>query len=200
MNWLRDFFRKKTDILPMKSYLPFVCILILSACAYKVRTYKSPEISMASRETWCWMQGCDMTYQGPAYYFDEEAQTEVMNAVAWNMQQKGYEQGDDQSDLLLNFYVILEKDSIETYREDDYLSAGYNQEPDWLENLYPEYQRFLKGSLVIDVIDRESSVLVWKSRISGYSTRRDPDYKKTIWEVVARAFKKMPESSASGPK
>jgi hypothetical protein len=109
------------------------------------------------------MQGCEFVYQGPEYYKDEKVITEISNAVAWNMHDKGYLQSDEQSDLVVNFYVIMEEDSIAAVS-----AYSSNFADQWLSTLYPEYDRFLKGNLVIDVIERKTSSLLWTSQAVKY--------------------------------
>ncbi|MEQ9404985.1 MAG: DUF4136 domain-containing protein [Cyclobacteriaceae bacterium] len=162
---------------------------IFTSCAVQVKTYQNPGADLSAYESWCWMQGCEIVYQGPEYYNDERVINEVSNAIAWNMHDKGYLQGDDQSDLVLNFYMILKEDSAEIseiYTED------YNDNREWLPTFYPEYQRFLKGSLVIDIIDRKSSDLVWTSTAVKYMEMNPVYDKKSIWNGVNKAMKKFP--------
>lgn len=177
----------------MRSRLYFallqVVAIILSSCAVQVKTYQKPNTNLAKFDTWCWMQGCEITYQGPTYYYDKRVIDEMANAIAWNMFDKGYVQGDDQSDLILNFYTIMERDSSESYNP---FWSTYQGEREWLPMLYPEYQQFMKGSLIIDVVNRETSELIWRSNAVRY-LEINPSYdKKIIWKGVGKAMKKFP--------
>ncbi len=172
----------------MKNVLKLFSLAILWGCAVQVKTYQNPKTDFTNYSSWCWMQGCEVVYQGPEYYNDQRAIDEISNAIAWNMNDKGYLQGDDKSDLVVNFYVIMKKDSME-------VSSAYstNFEDEWLAMLYPEYEQFLKGSLVIDVIDRRSSELVWTSNAIKYLEVNPAFDKESIWNGVGKAMKKFPE-------
>ncbi len=167
----------------------FLCLaLMLSSCAVTVKTYQKPDQYFDDFETWCWLRGCEVTYQGPDYLYDQKVIDEIANAVAFNMYEKGYQQGDDQADLIVNFFMILKEDSAEIV--DSY--EGFMPEVGWINQLHPQYQKFLKGSLVIDVIDRENSELVWRSTAVKY-LELNPIYdRKAIWKGVSKAMKKLP--------
>jgi len=173
----------------MQKVLIFIGWLLISSCAVTVKTYQKPEQSFDDFHTWCWLQGCEVTYQGPDHLYDQKVVDEISNAIAYYMVEKGYTQGDDQSDLMVNFFMVLEVDSVEVggfYDED------FRGEREWLTSLYPEYRRFLKGSLVIDVLDRKNSELIWRSTAVRY-LEANPSYdKKQIWSGVEKAMKKLP--------
>lgn len=173
----------------MKRFNPLIILLFLSACAVQVRSIQNPKADFNSYESWCWMQGCEIVYQGPKYYFDQRSIDEVANAIAWNMHNKGYIQGDDQSDLVLNFYLTLSEDSVDAR---DLYYGTYQDEREWLMVLYPEYQQFLKGTLVIDAVDRKTSELIWTSKAQKYLEVNPSFDKKAIWNGVGKAMKKFP--------
>ncbi len=167
----------------------FLSVLITTACTIKVKTYEKPGQSFDNFNTWCWLRGCEVTYQGPDYLYDQKVIDEIANAIAFNMYQKGYQQGDDQSNLLVNFFTIVKEDSSEIIDSYD----GFMPEVGWMNQLYPKYQKYLKGSLVIDVIDRESSTLIWRSHAIKYMEINPMYEKREIWKGVNKAMRKLPE-------
>ena len=171
----------------MKNTVRLFLLFYLTSCAVQVKTYQNPKANFSNYSTWCWMQGCEVVYQGPEYYNDEKTIDEISNAIAWNMNEKGYLQSDDQSDLVLNFYVIMQQDSMEVNRIE-----GPSVEDEWLGTLYPEYNQFLKGSLVIDAVDRKTSELIWTSNAIKYLDINPEFDKESIWKGVNRAMKKFP--------
>ena len=176
----------------MKKVIFLALVFTLTACAVTVKTYQKPDQSFDAYETWCWMNGCEVTYQGPEYLYDQKVVDEIANAIAFNMYEKGYQQGDDQSDLMVNFFMVIEEDSAEVSNFNGFYDGTYQGEREWLTVLYPEYQKFLKGSLVIDVIDRENSELLWRSNSVKY-LEMNPIYDRDeIWKGVAKAMKKLP--------
>ena len=173
----------------MKKLCLILSILILSGCAVKVKTYQKPDQSFDDFKTWCWLEGCEVTYQGPDYLYDQKVVDEISNAIAYNMYQKGYEQSDETSDLMVNFFMILKEDSVEV--ADNY--DGFMPAIGWMDQMYPEYEKFLKGSLIIDVIDRKKSEVVWRSNAVKYLEMHPVYNKAEIWDGVEKAMKKLPE-------
>lgn len=173
----------------MKIVLSVLPIFLLFGCAVQVKTYQNPEADFSNAKTWCWMQGCEITYLGPEYYNDPQVIDEIAGAIAWNMNDKGYVQSDDKSDMVLNFYIRLEQDSSEVSEP---FYGTYQDEREWLTMLYPEYQQFLKGSLVIDVLDRKTSTLLWTSNSIKYLEINPTFDQKSIWSGVGKAMRKLP--------
>ncbi len=176
----------------MKKLYILSAFLILSGCAVKVKTYQKPEQSFDDFKTWCWLKGCEVTYQGPDYLYDQRVVDEIANAIAYNMYQKGFEQSDDSSDLMVNFFMIVKEDSAEIVDNYD----GFMPEIGWLDSAYPEYQKFLKGSLIIDVIDRKKSEIVWRSSTERYMEMNPLYDKAEIWSAVEKAMKKLPSKDS----
>ncbi|MEQ9467572.1 MAG: DUF4136 domain-containing protein [Ekhidna sp.] len=173
----------------MKKVYLLISVIWLSSCAVTVKTYQKPNQTFDQFQTWCWLEGCEVTYQGPKYLYDQKVIDEIANAIAFSIYEKGYQQGDDQSDLMVNFFMVVEEDSAEVTSIYD---GTYQGEREWLTMLYPEYQKFLKGSLVIDVIDRENSELVWRSTAVKYLELNPVYDKDEIWKGVTKAMKKLP--------
>ncbi len=172
----------------MKKLYIVITILIATGCAVNVKTYQKPDQSFDDYVSWCWLKGCEVTYQGPSHLYNQKAIDEISNAIAYNMYQKGYEQKDDSSDLVVNFFMILKEDSTEMVDNYD----GFIPEIGWMDRMYPEYQRFLKGSLIIDVIDRKKSEVVWRSTAVRYMELTPIYDQAEIRAAIAKAMKKLP--------
>lgn len=160
--------------------------LILTGCVASFNTYQKPNQDFSDYSTWCWLKGCEVVYQGPDHYYDQKTLEEITNVIAQKMYEKGYTQSDDSSDLAVNYFIILEEDSTTISDEyDDIVTSSF----------YPQYEKFLKGSLVIDIIDRQQSELIWRSSAEKYLDI-NPSYDPVmINKVITRAMKKFPERS-----
>ncbi len=167
-------------------------ILLISGCAVQVKTHQKTNTDFSSFHTWCWLQGCEVKYHGPNFFYNKSATSEIANAIAVNMTEKGYIQDDQKPDLVLNFYVKVEKDSSEAFYE----NVDLNQrEHIWAPTFYHEHTQFMKGSLIIDVIRKKDSELVWSSSSLKY-LKITPDYnKEAIWKGIKRALKKFPDKN-----
>eukprot|EP00215_Chloropicon_roscoffensis_P002658 CAMPEP_0198469258 /NCGR_PEP_ID=MMETSP1456-20131121/12358_1 /TAXON_ID=1461544 ORGANISM="Unidentified sp., Strain RCC1871" /NCGR_SAMPLE_ID=MMETSP1456 /ASSEMBLY_ACC=CAM_ASM_001119 /LENGTH=112 /DNA_ID=CAMNT_0044195635 /DNA_START=206 /DNA_END=544 /DNA_ORIENTATION=+ len=111
------------------------------------------------------------------------------------MNEKGYVQGDESADLIVVFHlnVVQEEMEIAAQRSFEYGEDFGNSA--WIKDEYPEMIRYLKGNLVIDVIDGKTSEVIWKSSMVGYSDLNNSPSKENIWKNVARAMKKLPEKN-----
>lgn len=162
---------------------------IITGCAVQVKTHQKANQTFEDYETWCWLKGCEVVYQGPNQYFDKKVIDEIGNAIAFNMHEKGYIQKDDSSDLLLNFFIVVKEDSVSTLNEVDGMFNGIDN---WASFSESAFDKYLKGSLIIDAIDRETSEVVWRSNAARYM-ELNPQYdRELIWKVVERAMKKFP--------
>ena len=164
----------------------FLLALFFTSCVAHIKTYQKPNQDFSNYTTWCWLKGCDVVYQGPEQYYDQKTMEEITNVIAQQMYEKGYIQSDDSSDLAVNYFIIIKEDS--TSVSDDYgdiITASF----------YPQYEKFLKGSLVIDIIDREKSELIWRSSADKYMDI-NPSYDPVmINKVITKAMQKFPEST-----
>ena len=136
-----------------------------------------------SFSSWCWLKGCDVIYQGPEHLYDQKTLEEITNVIAQQMYEKGYVQSDDSSDLAVNYFLIVKEDSTSVSDDyDDIITAS----------IYPQYEKFIKGSLVIDIIDRRKSEVIWRSSAEKYFSL-SPQYDPVmIDKVITKAMRKLP--------
>ncbi|MEQ8242747.1 DUF4136 domain-containing protein [Fulvivirga sp.] len=172
----------------MKRLFIISFVLLLSCAELKMHSSKDPNADFSKYSTWCWMNGCTPTFEGPDYIYSKEAIDEMVNLIAVEMQNKGYIQGDDKSDLLVDFKIVLEEDSA--------IAAIVHEEALPLWEHYQErdnYYHFLKGTLILDIADREKGQIIWRSvtrkYLPKYPTMNTLDAKKG----VEKALKDFPE-------
>ena len=170
-------------------------VIVLVGCSLQVKTIQRPNTTFTDYQSWCWLKGCEVVYQGPSEYFSKEVIYEISNAIAFNMYEKGYQQLDETADLLVNFTLIIEEDSVELDREFPIGREFKEFDQSWVLSFYPEYYHYLNGSLVIDVIDRRKSELIWRSYARRYVEINAEVDKDEIRKEIAKAMKKFPEKS-----
>ncbi|UII25577.1 DUF4136 domain-containing protein [Fulvivirga maritima] len=169
----------------MKAWLIF--LVLLGACAsVKVKTSYDHKHNFENDHSWCWLNGCQPSYEGPRGLMDSLYMGMVANEIAYQMQDKGFTQLDDESDLLLDFHIVLARDSSKT---------GWVQEEDlqyWDPYKEDDYYHFLRGSLVIDISDRASGQIVWKSTSKQVLSLREDMTDKEIRKIIKCAMKDFP--------
>jgi len=86
-------------------------------------------------------------------------------AIASALQEKGYRYSDaaGQGDLVVSYAVILNDAAAEQQ-----LAEKYGMQSD-LNYVSPDPDRFEKGTLVIDVIERRTGLTAWRSSLQGFA-------------------------------
>ncbi|MTI40444.1 DUF4136 domain-containing protein [Fulvivirga lutimaris] len=171
----------------MKRLLIIPFILLLGCAELKMHSSKDPNADFSKYTTWCWMNGCTPTFEGPDYIYAEEALNEMVNLIAVEMQNKGYVQGDDASDLLVNFKLVLEEDSA--------IAAVVHEESLPLWEHYQDkdpYYHFLKGTLILDIADREKGQIIWRSVTQKYLPKYPTMNSQDAERGVKKALKDFP--------
>ena len=160
-----------------------IACLFISACAdYKIKTSQDPQADFSTYSSWCWLNNCSPTFEGPSYIYEKKLMVNMVDAIAQEMYKKGYEQLDESdADLLVDFRLVLKEDStLNSIIHEDALPLWENyREGD-------PYYHFLKGSLIIDIADRKKGKVVWRSVTERYM----PEYPNMSFEEVHKGIKK----------
>lgn len=169
----------------MRSFILLGLLILVSCAQIKVKTIYDPKADYTSYRTWCWLEGCELPYEGPSYLYDSLTIETVGNSIALEMFEKGFTQGDENSDIFVDFHIVVKEDSA--------IFAMVHEEdlPFW-DTKEPEFYHFLRGSLIIHIGDRKTGKMIWRSDARRLMALR-PDIKpKEIREGVKKAMKKFP--------
>lgn len=170
-------------------YVFFLATLTTSCAFVKLKTDYNTRKDFDQYQSFCWLQGCQFMYQGPEYFNDFENIELIKESIVEELQAKGFEQDSNEPDLLINFQIIAEERSR---INSSYYQEEINGEKAWEPFDEQEVGYYIEGSLVIDIIDAQTSELVWRSYGVQYF---DPDEKvkeKRIQRAVRKALKKFP--------
>ena len=172
------------------------CLIILSflmvACAQvRVKTLIHPTTDFSKYQSWCWLQGCEVAYDGPGYLYDSATIEAVANAVALEMHEKGYTQEDENADLLVDFHIVLKEDSA-------IFSMVHEEDLPFCNNNEQEFYHFLRGSLIIHIGDRESGQMIWRSDARRLMALRPDIDEGEIRNGVKKSLKKFPVKATEG--
>ena len=176
--------------------LIFLAVLlgITTACTpVRTKTIFDEKINFNSYKTFCWLQGCEFVYEGPERHNDSIALDKIRSALVSEMISRGFIQNEDDPDLLIDFHVIVEEKTAMISFHPEYMDAmpgRYNQ-PVWKEYNY------LKGSLLIDIIDRRQSRMIWRSSSEAYLEAFPIITDKQIERSVEEALKDFPPEQSN---
>lgn len=176
-------------------FIVLVYILVSSCAGIKVSSVQNPNIDLTTYDTFCWIQGCELNYQGPDYGYSLERMQLIQKIIRGELESKGLVNNENAPDLLVGFHVILEeKESVYTKHSemiDPYIRPI--QYWDEYESYYnQEIYRFLKGSLIIDLIDTETGAVIWQSTAERYMELDEQMDKDEMIKGIKKAFKAYP--------
>lgn len=172
----------------MKKLVLSIFIIGAFSCE-SVRTEHNTSIDFSQYETFCWLEGCTFTFTGPAYLNDSLVQSRVKESIISTLQKKGLRYDDNTPDLLVDFHITFENEKAIYYHsvQDD----PYYYRTTFLQ---PEEVGLIKGTLLIHMVDRKRSEVVWQSYAEGY-LEDPPDLSaKNIQRGIIRVLKEFPPS------
>lgn len=176
-------------------FIALVCILASSCAGVKVASVQNPNIDLEKYNTFCWLQGCELNYQGPDYGYNLERMQLIQNIIKEGLEPKGLINDENTPELLVGFHVILEeKESVYT-KNPEMMNPYVGPISYWdgYEDYYnQEIYRFLKGSLVIDLIDSETGAVIWQSTAQRYMELDERMDKDRMIKGVRKALKEYP--------
>ncbi|MBL6447785.1 DUF4136 domain-containing protein [Fulvivirga sp. 29W222] len=164
-----------------------LCLLMLACAEVKVHTSYDHRVDFEQYKTWCWLNDCSPSYDGPHFLFDSAAIETIANTIAIEMANKGFKQVDDRPDLMLDFHIILKEDSS--------MAAWVHEEdlPFWDPyNEGENYYYFLRGSLIIDIADRSKGRMIWRSNAERLMALTPDLSQAEIRSGIKKALKKFP--------
>lgn len=171
-----------------KIIVPCLVLLLCTSCTVQVKTVYDPKVDFSGYKTFCWLKGCEFTFSGPPYMKEKVVEEMMQNAIINVMKEKNIRYDNDMPDLLMDVHVIVKED----------LTYVYHLPNDQMVVLLsgPEEVLMLKGTLVIDLVDKKTSAVVWRSVAISYM-ERNPDLTEANFKRgLRRALKKFPPNLA----
>ena len=111
-------------------------------------------------------------------------------AIADTLEQKGYRYAAamDQGDLLVSYAVSLNDAAADTQ-----LAEKYGMQAD-LNFSSPDPDKFEKGTLVIDVVERQTGLSAWRSSLQGFAYLQidESERRQRIHSMVQRMLAGLP--------
>ncbi|MEQ9591951.1 MAG: DUF4136 domain-containing protein [Cyclobacteriaceae bacterium] len=172
-------------------YLAYLILpLIISSCAVKVHSAYDESVDFTKYKTFCWLNGCEFTFTGPDYLQDEEIREKIKEAIVAELESKGFVNDENNPDLLVDFHISVENETSVIYHHRDDDQYYYQQFPE------EEIINYLKGTIVIDIVDKAESKMVWRSESIGYMDVHPDLTDKNIRKGIASTLKDFPPRTA----
>lgn len=167
-------------------FLVVPIVFVLASCNVKVHSSYDPSQDFTKYKTFCWLNGCEFTYSGPTYLNDSLLREKIKNSIVAELADKGITQNNDNPDLLIDFHITVKNESTIVYHRDDDINYDFKPFVD------EEIINYLKGTIVIDMVDKSAGKMVWRSEAIGYMDVHPDLSEKNIRKGIAIALKKFP--------
>lgn len=170
-------------------WYPFCALLAIgaAACSSRIQAAYDRDTDFRTYTSWCWMQGCEFTFSGPEYLDKDRVRTGIQDAISAEMADRRLLKDDNNPDLLVDFHITVTDETSVLYHPDfdnDFLRPS--------EGVKREEIRYLKGTLIVDMADRSSGRMVWRSVAIGYYDTHPEITEENIRRGIHRALKGFP--------
>ncbi|HEY0054997.1 MAG TPA: DUF4136 domain-containing protein [Pedobacter sp.] len=181
--------------------------LILSACSsYNFYTVSNHKVEISKYQTYAWVPSGESKTSN--YYENDIAEDRIVDAVNTELNARGFRVNNRKPDLLIKYTAVVDNKS-RVIRDPVYYQAparyvprmGYYQ---GRQVYYYQYYRpfpiyagtetrkveFEEGNIVIDLIDRNSSKVIWRGVAKGEVNNPEKAV-KDIPKVVGKIFNRL---------
>jgi hypothetical protein len=183
-------------------------IVVLASCStYDYYSISNKPVNSARYQTYAWLP--DSRSKASSTYDNDIATSRIVDAAGMELDKRGLKLNNRNPDLLIKYTAVVNKET-KTYDEPVYYNAPPRLSPRIgyyrgraiyyysYNDPFPVYvgsrarkMQIKAGSIMIDIIERKSSKLIWRGWAEGEIN--DPQKAiNDIPEVVANIFKKLP--------
>lgn len=172
----------------------FLTAIILSGCATHIKTLRDPATDFSQYHTFCWMNGCEFSIAGPSYLNDSLLRENIKKSVVAELKSKGLTEDNNAPDLLIGFSITMKDEQAILYHRGG--ETPFYVPMDRKE----EVVNYLKGTLVIGIVDKKQSKMIWESQASRYMDLNPDLSEKNIAKGIHLALRKFPTTKSPGNK
>ncbi|HPI81431.1 MAG TPA: DUF4136 domain-containing protein [Cyclobacteriaceae bacterium] len=160
--------------------------MLTASCSIKVHSTYDRHVDFSKYKTFCWLNGCEFTYTGPTYLNDSLLREKIKEPIVAEMNAKGFTEDNNNPDLLIDFHISVKNESSIIYHRGDDNIYEFKPFPD------QEVINYLKGTIVIHMVDKSEGRMVWRSEAIGYMDVHPDLSERNIRKGIAIALKKFP--------
>lgn len=180
----------------MKNLLLIISMAVFTSCAaVKVNSTYDQRVNFDDYKTFSMIETKGIRYQGPEYGYSAERIAKLQEVIREKFELKGLVHVDASPDLLVGFHAMIEEQESLLSNNEEMLDPYTRRILYWegYEDYYnQEVYRFLKGSLVIDVIESKKGNVIWQSTARRYMEQTPNIERKDMEKAITKALKKYP--------
>jgi hypothetical protein len=170
-------------------------IFISSCTAVKTTSSFDKKAAFDSFTTIDWIQRTDDSFQGPDYAYNEERRELLKTVIQEVLVSKQLNFDASDPDLLVGFHAIVEE-KRQLFTESKEMMNPYSTPISYwddYENYYNrEYGTFLKGSLIVDIIDTKTGRVIWQGAAKRYMENIPNVTRKDMQKAISKMLKDFP--------
>lgn len=165
-------------------------VLVSIGCSVRVHTKFDPRVDFTQYKRYCWLEGCEFTFTGPSYINNQKVKELMEKAVKAEMQKKGLIYDRENPQLLLDVHEAVETDTAYVYHRSGEEAVFMNFTP-------AQEVLLLKGTLIVDMIDKPTGRMIWRSVATSYLEKNPELTEENFANGVAIALKKFPPKKSN---
>ena len=170
----------------LRYYFVVASATMLGSCAVNVQTIYDHEADFARYKTFCWMQGCELKVAEPHLLEDSLLRENTKKAIVAELKNKGLTLDTNNPDLLVGFTVTIKDEKAIVYHQADDTPFYRPLENDRKEINYQ------KGTLVLGLVDKKESKVVWEAFAVRYMDERPDFSEKRVLKGIQLVLKRFP--------
>lgn len=182
----------------MRSHVTLLALALavaLGGCSsLEVSNDWNREVDFGAFKTFTWLE---RTGEEPGDQLPSHLDIRLRRVVDDVLTQKGFERTSvpPQADLLLTYFVSFEKElRVDTYG--GFGAYGYGYWPGYYGVGTTSVRVVANGTIVIDVVDRQTKQLVWTGQVQGAVQSRNPPGER-VEKVVQQLLQAFPPGTTS---
>jgi hypothetical protein len=178
----------------LRILISFATVLFVSACSStRVQTDYDHQADFGSYSTFAWYQTTEQD-RGPTNGPNQMVDGRIRRAITENLRAKGFSPIEgNKADLLVTYYTSLNSQMrFHTtgwgygygWGWGPYWTFGYGFWPGWTHTTVHSYH---EGTVIIDIIDREKSQLVWRgvgTAVLGKKSHSDEKIEQSMTRIL----------------
>ncbi|WP_440053290.1 DUF4136 domain-containing protein [Pseudoalteromonas sp. T1lg65] len=165
-------------------------VLVLGACTQTPDWDYDRSVQFANYKSYAWSPDADLKNHGREYQVNDLMEKRIRNAISSEMAKQGFTLTDANSaDVLVNYHA-----SVDTKLEEDEMHISYGARWNYWGlgwQTHTTTREYEVGTIVVDMIDRNSNQLVWRGAKEGrLRNKQTPEQRtasinKTIAELLS---------------
>ncbi|WP_256014390.1 DUF4136 domain-containing protein [Desertivirga xinjiangensis] len=191
----------------MAFMLLFAASFLTACSSYNIYSVSKDKLDVTKYQTYAWMSGNESKLQD--YYNNDIAEEKIIESANTALSSRGLKLNNKQPDILIRYTAVIDEKS-RTVNEPVYYQSPYRYVPavGYYRGRAIYYYRYVRpfpvyvgaeerkvefeeGNIVIDLIDRKTSKVIWRGVAKG-EVNNPENAVNDLPKVISKIFDKLP--------